>query len=76
MWHSSPDVPLLLTGNGSPVVQGETDGDTVIKETDTNEVTAERPGHLSAGEPNDFFPIETFTCGAVEQACARHSEHG
>ncbi|XP_047241875.1 uncharacterized protein ehbp1l1a isoform X2 [Girardinichthys multiradiatus] len=76
MWHSSPDVPLLLTGNGSPVVQGETDEDTVVKETDTNEVTAERPGHLSAGEPNDFFPIETFSCGAVEQACARHSEHG
>uniref|UniRef100_A0A3Q2QSQ5 EH domain-binding protein 1-like n=1 Tax=Fundulus heteroclitus TaxID=8078 RepID=A0A3Q2QSQ5_FUNHE len=51
-------------------------GDTVVKESDTSEVTMEKSGHLSAREPNNLYSIEQMCCDAVEPACARCSEYG
>lgn len=51
-------------------------GQTVVKDTDTTEVTVERPVHLSSGEPRDLCLLESLCCDSVEQTCTRHSERG
>ncbi|XP_023201375.1 uncharacterized protein LOC102221070 isoform X4 [Xiphophorus maculatus] len=77
MWHSSPYVPLLLTVSDSPVAQRDTEkGQTVVKDTDTTEVTVERLVHLSSGEPRDSCPLESLCRDSVEQTCTRHGERG
>ncbi|XP_027894308.1 uncharacterized protein ehbp1l1a isoform X3 [Xiphophorus couchianus] len=77
MWHSSPYVPLLLTVSDSPVAQRDTEkGQTVVKDTDTTEVTVERLVHLSSGEPRHLCPLESLCRDSVEQTCTRHGERG
>ncbi|XP_043953801.1 uncharacterized protein ehbp1l1a isoform X3 [Gambusia affinis] len=74
---NAPSAVELIKASAGPMAQRDTEkGQTVVKDTDTTEVTVERPVHLSSGEPRDLCLLESLCCDSVEQTCTRHSERG
>ncbi|XP_032438222.1 uncharacterized protein ehbp1l1a isoform X2 [Xiphophorus hellerii] len=74
---NAPSAVELIKASAGPVAQRDTEkGQTVVKDTDTTEVTVERLVHLSSGEPRDLCPLESLCRDSVEQTCTRHGERG
>ncbi|KAL7375270.1 hypothetical protein ABVT39_014511 [Epinephelus coioides] len=90
MWHSVPDMPLLLSVSRSPWGQKDTQetqlsmyekGETVGKEAQTAVVTVEGHGFMPLEESNKTLSmlsmnINTTSYDTVDQECIRFSESG
>ncbi|XP_049425538.1 uncharacterized protein ehbp1l1a isoform X4 [Epinephelus fuscoguttatus] len=90
MWHSVPDMPLLLSVSRSPWGQKDTQetqlsmyekGETVGKEAQTAVVTVEGHGFMPLEESNKTLSvlsmnINTTSYDTVDQECVRFSESG
>ncbi|XP_037537640.1 EH domain-binding protein 1 [Nematolebias whitei] len=69
MWHSIPDMPLLLTISESSVRQTLTrEGSTVATETERNKVTEDSRGFLSSETPSNSFTLDSLYCHGPGQA--------
>ncbi|XP_017282525.1 uncharacterized protein ehbp1l1a isoform X5 [Kryptolebias marmoratus] len=77
MWHSIPDMPLLLTVSESPVRQTLTgEGNTVVTETERIKLTADSHGLLSSEEPDNIFTLDSLYCDVPGQAHGGCNESG